>query len=83
MIFLRCRLPDLYPNKMTNTKLLVIHSLKYNMLNIKWDFFPKLEDLYIRAYDITNLDYDKCKNLKKVCIYIFNDDSKFFNTTLN
>lgn len=83
MIFLRCRLPHLYPIKKADTKLLVIHSLKYNTLNINWDFFPKLEDLYIRAYDITNLDYDKCKNLKKICIYIFNENSKFFNTTLN
>ena len=72
MSFILCNIENINPENITITKILLIYSKFYYIIDINWKQFPKLEFVYINAFDVKNLnDCDLyCKNMKIKCINI-------------
>jgi len=70
MSFILCNIENINPLYKTKTKILLIYSNYYYIINIDWEKFPDLEFVYIDAYDVINIEKCNlyCKKLKIKCI---------------
>lgn len=70
MSFILCNIENINPLNKTKTKILLIYSNYYYIINIDWEKFPDLEFVYIDAYDVINIEKCNlyCKKLKIKCI---------------